>query len=32
VGRLMTQAAISKGFSGRSIVTKPTAQGAHVAG
>jgi homoserine kinase len=31
VARLMTQAAISKGFSGRSIVTKPTAQGAHVA-
>jgi homoserine kinase len=30
VARLMTQAAISKGFSGRSIVTKPTAQGAHV--
>jgi homoserine kinase len=30
VGRLMTQAAISKGFSGRSIVTKPTLQGAHV--
>lgn len=30
VGRLMTQAAISKGFSGRSIVTKPTAQGAHL--
>jgi homoserine kinase len=30
VGRLMTQAAISKGFSGRSIVTKPTAKGAHV--
>jgi homoserine kinase len=30
VGRLMTQAAISKGFSGHSIATKPTAQGAHV--
>jgi len=30
VGRLMTQAAISKGFSGRSITTKPTSQGAHV--
>jgi len=30
VARLMTQAAISKGFSGRSIVTKPTPQGAHV--
>jgi homoserine kinase len=30
VGRLMTQAAISKGFSGRSIVTKPTLRGAHV--
>jgi homoserine kinase len=30
VGRLMTQAAISKGFSGRSIITKPTLQGAHI--
>lgn len=30
VGRLMMQVAISKGFSGRSIVTKPTAQGAHL--
>lgn len=30
VGRLMTQAAISKGFTGRSITTKPTTQGAHV--
>ncbi|HEU0073166.1 MAG TPA: homoserine kinase [Dehalococcoidia bacterium] len=30
VARLMTQAAISKGFSGRSIVTKPTPRGAHV--
>jgi homoserine kinase len=30
VGRLMTQAAIAKGFSGRSIVTRPTLQGAHL--
>lgn len=30
VARLMTQAAISKGFSGHSIITKPTLQGAHV--
>jgi len=30
VGRLMTQAAISKGFSGRSVATRPTTQGAHV--
>lgn len=30
VGRLMTQAAISKGFSGRSIVTRPTTRGAHI--
>jgi homoserine kinase len=30
VARLMTQAAIAAGFSGRSIITKPTAQGAHV--
>jgi homoserine kinase len=31
VARLMTQAAISKGFSGRSIVTAPTSRGAYVA-
>jgi homoserine kinase len=30
VARLMTQAAIAKGFSGRSIITRPTLQGAHV--
>jgi len=30
VGRLMTQAALSKGFSGRSMITKPTTQGAHI--
>jgi homoserine kinase len=30
VARLMTQAALSKGFSGRSIITKPTRQGAHI--
>jgi homoserine kinase len=30
VGRLMTQAAIAKGFSGRSIVTQPTLKGAHL--
>jgi homoserine kinase len=30
VGRLMTQAAISKGFSGRSIVTRPSGEGAYV--
>jgi homoserine kinase len=30
VARLMTQAAIAAGFSGRSIITKPTNQGAHV--
>jgi hypothetical protein len=28
----MTQAAIASGFSGRSIITKPTSQGAHVVG
>ncbi len=31
VGRLMTQAALSKGFSGRSIITQPSMNGAHVA-
>jgi homoserine kinase len=31
VARLMTQAAIAAGFSGRSIITKPTTQGAHIA-
>jgi len=30
VARLMTQAAIAAGFSGRSIITKPTMSGAHV--
>ncbi len=30
VGRLMTQAALSRGFSGRSIITRPTVKGAHV--
>jgi len=30
VARLMTQAAIAHGFSGRSIITRPTAQGAHI--
>jgi homoserine kinase len=30
VSRLMTQAALAHGFSGRSIITKPTSQGAHV--
>ncbi len=30
VARLMTQAAIASGFSGRSIITTPTTQGAHV--
>ena len=30
VARLMTQAAIANGFSGRSLITKPTAQGAQV--
>lgn len=29
-GRLMTQAAIAHGFSGRSMVTRPTSRGAHV--
>ena len=31
VARLMTQAAIAHGFSGRSLITTPTRQGAHVA-
>lgn len=31
VARLMTQAAIAAGFSGRSIITKPTTQGAYIA-
>lgn len=31
VARLMTQAAIAHGFSGRSVITRPTAQGAHLA-
>jgi homoserine kinase len=30
VARLMTQAAIAAGFSGRSIITKATTQGAHI--
>ncbi len=30
VARLMTQAAIAAGFSGRSIITRPTSVGAHV--
>ena len=30
VSRLMTQAALSHGFRGRSIITKPTLQGAHI--
>ncbi len=30
VARLMTQAALANGFSGRSIITKPTPQGAHL--
>ncbi len=30
VARLMTQAAIAHGFSGRSIITRPTRQGAHI--
>jgi homoserine kinase len=30
VARLMTQAAIAAGFSGRSMITKPTTRGAHV--
>jgi homoserine kinase len=30
VARLMTQAAIAHGFSGRSIITKPVTQGAHL--
>jgi homoserine kinase len=31
VARLMTQASIAAGFSGRSIITRPTSQGAHLA-
>jgi homoserine kinase len=31
VARLMTQTAIAAGFSGRSIITKPTSPGAHLA-
>ncbi|HWC31469.1 MAG TPA: homoserine kinase [Dehalococcoidia bacterium] len=31
VARLMTQAAIAAGFSGRSHITRPTTQGAHLA-
>jgi homoserine kinase len=31
VARLMTQASIAHGFSGRSIITRPTSDGAHVA-
>jgi homoserine kinase len=31
VARLMTQAAIAAGFSGRSIITKPSSRGAHIA-
>ena len=30
VARLMTQAAIAGGFSGRSMITRPTTQGAHL--
>jgi homoserine kinase len=30
VSRLMTQTAVAHGFSGRSIITKPTPQGAHI--
>jgi homoserine kinase len=30
IARLMTQAAIAHGFSGRSIITKPTDQGAYI--
>jgi homoserine kinase len=30
VARLMTQAALANGFSGRSIITRPTSEGAHV--
>jgi homoserine kinase len=30
VARLMTQAAIARGYSGRSIITSPTPLGAHV--
>jgi homoserine kinase len=30
VARLMTQAAVAHGFSGRSIITAPTLQGAHI--
>ena len=32
IARLMTQAAIAAGYSGRSIITKPTNQGAYVVG
>jgi homoserine kinase len=31
VARLMTQGAIAAGFSGRSMITRPTARGAHLA-
>jgi homoserine kinase len=30
VARLMTQAALAHGFSGRSMITRPTLQGAHI--
>ncbi len=30
VARLMTQAALANGFSGKSIITKPTREGAHI--
>jgi homoserine kinase len=30
IARLMTQAAVAHGFSGRSIITRPTSEGAHV--
>ena len=30
VARLMTQASLAHGFSGRSVITKPTLQGAHI--
>jgi homoserine kinase len=30
VARLMTQAAVAHGFSGRSIITRPSGQGAHI--
>ena len=32
IARLMTQAALAHGFSGRSLITRPTLQGAHLVG